>query len=183
MAKFDRQAFLSAATTLLEDVVPSGPLGLGDIPIRELTAAQRLEAVEVAKLYDAEGEEITLPDGTVKIDSARYWASLVQMSVLDPATCYEGETFVEGRGSLLLTPDDILDLAEQGKEALRNLAQHTMNLSWLTREHLFRSRAVAHDSEPTADASVGDAGTDAQGVDAGDDGTVLGDGHTGVGET
>ena len=177
MAKFDRKAFLSAATTLLEDVVPSGLLGLGDVPIRELTAAQRLEAVEVAKVYDADGEEITLPDGTTKLDTAKYWAALIQMSVLDPATCYDGDTFVEGRGSLLLEPDDILELAERGREVLRVLAQHIMNTSWLTRADLFRGNHEAHDRQPAENQDDGprDQGDEPQGVGAGDDGTRVGD--------
>ncbi len=177
MTRFTKAQFLSAATTLLEDVVPSGPLGLGDVPIRELTAAQRLEAVEAAKLFDADGEEITLPDGTAKLDTARYWAALIVGSVLDPDSCYpEGDVFVEGRGVLLLTPDDIFELAERGKEVLRVLAQHIQNLSWLTREDMFRLRPTTDDSEPTPRSDDGDlaSGVEPQGMDAGNDGAVLG---------
>lgn len=178
-SSFNRQSFLSAATTILEDVIPADRvsiLGLGDIPIRELTAAQRLEAVEVAKLYDADGEEVTLPDGTTKIDLARYWATIITMSLLDPATCYEGDAFTEGTGALLLTPDDIFDLAERGKEVLQPLAQRILNLSWMTRDAMFRFNPQTDDRQPAADASAGpsDEGVDPQGVDVGDDGTLLG---------
>jgi hypothetical protein len=175
---FDRQRFLSAATELLEDIVPSGTLGLGDVPIRELTAAQNLEAIEVAKLLDGEGNEITLPDGTAKIDNALYWAALVQMSVLDPATCYDGETFVPGKGTLLLSPEDIPALAGQGKEGLQRLVTHIRNLSWLTQDHLFRSRTQAHDRQsPTgAGAPTAGAGTPGEGAGDGGDGAAVGAG-------
>lgn len=179
--RFDRAAFLSATTTLLEDVIPgSRPgigrlLGLGDIPIRELTAAQRLEAVEVAKIFDAEGEEVTLPDGTAKLDTTKYWAALIQMSVLDPNTCYDGDTFKEGQGSLLLEPDDILTLSEQGKEALQALAQQVMNLSWLTRNDLFRSNPQTDDRQPPAGAGADTTGTDTEGMEPGNDGAGVGD--------
>lgn len=179
-ARFDRASFLTAATTLLEDIIPAErvtSLGLGDIPIRELTAAQRLEAVEVAKVYDADGEEITLPDGTIKLDNTRYWASIVQMSVLDPATCYTPEgVFQEGQGALLLTPDDIFTLAEQGKEALQPLAQRIMNLSWMTKADMFRFSEKADDRQPPAGkiAIPNDEGTEPEGMGAGDDGAVLG---------
>lgn len=185
--RFTRASFLSAATTLLEDVIPEKnckPFGLGDIPIRELTAAQRLEAVEVAKVYDADGEEITLTDGTTKIDSARYWAAIITMSVLDPSTCYDEQgAFVEGVGSLLLTPDDIFDLSERGKEVLQALAQRIMSLSWLTRADMFRFSKTPDDPKPPEGAEPGAADTGAipQGMEPSNDGAVLGDGDVGVG--
>lgn len=123
-------------------------LGLGDIAIRELTAAQRLEAVEAAKVFDADGEEVTLTDGTAKLDAAKYWACIITMSVLDPASCYDGETFTEGAGRLLLTPDDIFELAERGKEVVQPLAQRILNLSWMTKDAMFRLRPTADDREP-----------------------------------
>lgn len=183
MKTFDRAAFLSAATTLLEDVVPGGALGLEHVPIRELTAAQRLEAVEVAKAYDAEGEEITLPDGSTRLDMAKYWAAIVQMSVLDPATCYDGDTFLEGKGRTLLTPDDIFTLAEQGKEGVQDLAQYILRLSWMTRDAMFRHRPQVDDSQSTQGDgdSAPNGGTPPEGVDVSHDGTVLGVGRHRVG--
>lgn len=177
---FDRAVFLSAAASLLEDVIPAeriSTLGLGDVPIRELTAAQRLEAVEVAKIFNADGEEETLPDGTTKLNTAIYWAAVVQMSVLDPATCFEGDVFQEGQGSLLLSPDDIFTLAEQGKEVLQSLAQYILQLSWMTKPALFRFSKKTDDQQPPTDegAFPGDTGTDAQGMESSNDGAVLGD--------
>lgn len=161
-ARFDRASFLSAATKLQEDVIPEErvtSLGIGDIPIRELTAAQRLEAVEVAKVYDSEGEEVTLPDGTTKIDSVKYWAAIVQMSVLDPNTCYQDGAFQEGAGALLLSPDDIFTLAEQGKEVLRPLAERIMSLSWMTKDAMFRFSTEVDDRQPPAgEGNVPDGG-------------------------
>jgi hypothetical protein len=179
-ARFTRASFLLAATTLMEDVIPAvniSVLGLGDVPIRELTAAQRLEAIEVAKVFDADGEEVALPDGTTKIDATKYWASLITMSLLDPNTCYEGETFQEGRGQLLLTPDDIFDLAERGKEVLQPLAQRILNLSWMTKPALFRSGGETDNSESAQGAGDGaaDTGDEPEGMEPGDDGAVLGD--------
>jgi hypothetical protein len=177
---FNRATFLSAATTLLEDVIPEANvsiLGIGPIPIRELTAAQRLEAIEAAKMYDAEGDEVTLPDGTAKIDAVKYWASLITMSVLDPSTCFDGDgTFQEGKGTLLLTPDDIFELAERGKEVVQPLAQRILNLSWMTRDAMFRLNPQTDDRESTAGAGDGAAGTGAspQGMDTGDDGISMG---------
>jgi hypothetical protein len=176
---FDRTRFLSAATELLEDVVPSGPLGLGDIPIRELTAAQRLEAVEVAKVIGADGEIVTLPDGSAKLDTAMYWAALIQMSVLDPNTCtWNGDTFVQG-GALLLTPADIPELASKGREALQVLAQHIQNLSWLQKVHLFRSSKALDRGEPATGANASEPGNASKRKRGknGNDGTPVGTGN------
>jgi hypothetical protein len=175
-ATFNRAAFLSAATELQEDIVPSGPLGLGDIPIRELTAAQRLEAVEVAKVIGADGSEVALPDGSAKLDTAMYWAALIQMSVLDPGSCeWDGDTFVKG-GAQLLTPEDIPDLAARGKEVLSVLAQRVINLSWLGRGDLFRSRQTADGEQPAAGADVAEPRneTDSEGSANGDNRAAVG---------
>lgn len=178
MATFDRAAFLNAATDLLETMAPSGALGLGLVPIRELTAKQRLDAVELAKQRDGEGNVIEDEEGNAQIDNAMYTAALIQMSVLDPATCeWDGEQPVPGTGSLLLKPADVVTLATKGRESLQPLARQITVLSGISKEFLFRLRekldGEQRDAETGAGADRGPA--DSGGTTDGGDGAPVGD--------
>jgi hypothetical protein len=165
MTTFDRAAFLSAATELLETMAPSGALGLGLVPIRELTAKQRLDAVELAKMRDGEGNVIEDAEGNAQIDNAMYTAALIQMSVLDPATCeWDGEQPVPGTGSLLLKPADVVVLASKGRESLQPLARQITTLSGISKEFLFRLREELDGKQRDAEAS---AGVDRRAADSG----------------
>lgn len=185
MAAFDRAAFLSAATELLETMAPSGALGLGLVPIRELTAKQRLDAVELAKMRDGEGNVIEDAEGNAQIDNAMYTAALIQMSVLDPATCeWDGEQPVPGTGSLLLKPADVVTLATKGRESLQPLARQITVLSGISKEFLFRLREKLDGEQRDAETGAGAdrLAADSGGATDGSDGAAMGDGPTAAGD-
>lgn len=146
----DRQTFLQAATHLHELEADSGALGLGKVWIRELTARQRVDALEGAYLRGDDGQVMTTDQGFPRYDDALYRAFLLQASLLDKA-----------EGTQILTLEDVPTLAEKGRDCLRNLTTEILNLSWLSKEDLFRSREEIDDRERAADDSptpAGDAG-------------------------
>jgi hypothetical protein len=49
-----------------------------------------------------------------------------------------------------LTPDDIFDLSERGKEVLRPLAERIMSLSWMTKDAMFRFNPKTDDRQSAA---------------------------------
>jgi hypothetical protein len=181
----DRAAFLSAATDLLETMAPSGALGLGLVPIRELTAKQRLDAVELAKIRDGDGNVIEDAEGNAQIDNAMYTAALIQMSVLDPATCqWDGEQPIPGTGTLLLKPADVVTLATKGRESLQPLARQITVLSGISKEFLFRLREELDSQQRDADAGDGtDRGSaDSGGATDSNIGAAVGDGPAAAGD-
>jgi hypothetical protein len=135
----DRSTFMQAATRLHELEVDSGPLGLGAVWIRELTARQRVDALEGAYLRDSDGAVLTTDMGYTRYDDTLYRAFLLQASVIDGAG-----------GAAILTLEDVPELAARGRECLRGLSDQVLNLSWLSKEDLFRSRSTPDDRERDA---------------------------------
>ena len=170
----DRATFMQAAVSLHELEVESGPLGLGKVWIRELTARQRVDALEGAYLRDAEGAVLATDQGFNRYDDALYRAFLLQAALLDTAG-----------GDPILSLEDVAELAERGRDCLRTLSQEVLNLSWLSKEDLFRSRQETDnrqrdpqagdpalgdgtERERTADAGVGSDVVDGSRGDEGD---------------
>lgn len=184
---FNRDTFLHAITERAEVVARSKLLGFS-VPIRELTVAQRLAAVDAAKVYDSAGAPIPEGDG-VKTDPSLYWAAIVVQGVLDPATALDAAgNILPLAGTPLLTPLDIPTLAEEGREALQQLAQEIINLSWLTKDAIFLLYPKIDTSKPDTGARAGDGGRDV-GDDVqprtspSSDGGVVGDGvEQGIGD-
>lgn len=143
--KLTRAAFLAAATKLHELDVASGALGLGTVWIRELTARQRLDALDASKVRDSAGEAILTPDGAAQYDDALYRAYLIQAALLD-----------KQGGQPILTLEDVPTLAERGRECLRGLSTEILNLSWLDEVSLFRGDRSADDRQRDTDASAGE---------------------------
>jgi hypothetical protein len=138
--KLTRGAFLTAALALHEDQADSGALGLGLVWVRELTARQRLDITDAAQQRNAEG-------AIVGADEALYRAMLIQAGLIDGPG---GET--------VLAFEDVVELAEKGRDCLRPLATAILNLSWLTEADLRRFRAGLDDGQPDKSAGAGDPG-------------------------
>jgi hypothetical protein len=147
----DRQTFMAAALALHELEVDSGPLGLGMVWIRELTARQRVDALEGAYLRGDDGAILTTDQGYNRYDDTLYRAFLLQSSVL------AGEG-----GQPILTLEDVPDLAARGRECLRGLSDQVLTLSWLSKEDLFRSRQAPDHSERDPHESAGTVGDGAE---------------------
>lgn len=147
----DRQTFMAAATRLHELEVESKALGLGKVWIRELTARQRVDALEGAYLRGDDGAVLTTDLGYSRYDDALYRAFLLQASLLS-----------EENGTPILTLEDVPELAGRGRECLRALSEEVLNLSWLSKEDLFRIRQEADDRERDAEKGVGAAGDGAE---------------------
>lgn len=146
-----RAAFLKAATRLHELEVESGPLGLGKVWVRELTARQRLDALEASKQRDAAGNAITTVDGSMQYDDALYRAYLIQAALIE-----------KQGGKLVLTLDDVPTLADQGRECLRGLSTEITNLSWLSQDALFRGDRQTDDRQRDTEAGDGEPAGDAE---------------------
>lgn len=142
-----REQFIAAATHLHELEVDSGPLGLGKVWIRELTARQRVDALEGAYLRDAGGAVLTTAEGFSRYDDALYKAFILQASLITGAG-----------GDLVLSLGDVPDLATRGRECLTRLTNEVLNLSWLSKEDLFPRHPEADDRQP--DAPHGDRDDD-----------------------
>lgn len=127
-----REQFLGASTKLIEALADSEELGLGTVPIRELTGRQRLEALEVARKRDEQGNPLS------ELDDALFRASVIVYGVLDAPG-----------GKPLLEEADILTLAEQGRQVLQPLATKILNLSWVPQVHLSRSDLPTDTGKPT----------------------------------
>jgi hypothetical protein len=150
----DRQQFLQAATRLHEYEVDSGPLDLGKVWIRELTAKQRIEAQEAARLRDSAGNVLTDDLGRPRTDEAIYRAFLIQSGVISGPG-----------GEHVLTIEDVPTLTDQGRDCLAKLAQDIMSLSWLGASDLFRGGEPADSGQPGTEGSegTGDSPADSEG--------------------
>jgi hypothetical protein len=110
MTYLSRELLLARCTTLAEDDValPGGGL----VRIRELTAAQRTEASRIANTSGA-------------LDLALWYAVVVQMGVIDPAT-----------GQPLLSKEDVAALTQGRFEVLQHLCEAILRLSEMGPEGL-----------------------------------------------
>jgi hypothetical protein len=147
----DRATFMAAATRLHELEVESGALGLGHVWIRELTARQRVDALEGAYLRDTAGQILTTDQGYNRYDDALYRAFILQASLISGAG-----------GDLVLTIEDVSDLASKGRECLRGVTDQVLSLSWLTKEQLFRGDPQADDRQQDPSAGAGAPGDGAE---------------------
>jgi hypothetical protein len=147
----DRSTFMAAATRLHEFEVDSGALGIGNVWIRELTARQRLDALEGAYLRDTDGAVLTTSEGYNRYDDTLYRAFLLQSALIDGPG-----------GALILTLEDVPEIAQKGRECLQRITTDILNLSWLTKEDLFRRHTEADDRQ--RDTGKG-AGADAGGAE------------------
>ncbi len=147
--KLTRQAFLAAATHLHESTADGSVFGLASIPIRELTARARLDILEAVKQRDGAGNVLEI-DGIAQIDNALWQAMVIQAGVIDAPG-----------GDLILTLDDVPELAEKGRDSLRLLAGDIAKLSYLSEADLKSSRTAPDDEQRgTAEGPLvtGDAG-------------------------